>query len=216
MNNWPLHPGLYSHTRFFTLPGVQICTFPIPEWELDHSEACEKWCTKLILVEVPLVFPAFAHCVYTSPCCAEHHYTGSEQESILSNVLQAFPPAVQCVCNAQEHFSAHRAAKRPQSCCARWGDPVPSTLTRRKAPDFTNLALGAWVWWCQVRAQSLLLYSHSKSGMSRSWALPCPVPTAGEHPTGKRALRNGTMMGASLFNNKIFSKFKKSTMTGCE
>lgn len=82
MNNWPPAPWIFCRLvlihQFFTPPGVQICTFPISEWELNHSGAFVKTHTKLILVGVPLVFPAFAPCMNTFPCFAEHHCTGSD------------------------------------------------------------------------------------------------------------------------------------------
>lgn len=181
----PLHPGLsaglYSYTRFFTPPGVQICTLPITEWELNHSGACENWCTQLILVEVPLVFPAFAHHMHTFPCFAEHHYTDSEQMSILGNVLQAFTPGcnvgamwVQCVCNAQERFSIHITAKRAELLCKRrWHNAIHSDL--ETGTRFHLILLWEPESWCQVRAESLLFYSQSQLGISRIWTalLPC-------------------------------------------
>lgn len=148
----PLHPGLsaglYSYTRFFTPPGVQICTLPITEWELNHSGACENWCTQLILVEVPLVFPAFAHHMHTFPCFAEHHYTDSEQMSILGNVLQAFTPGcnvgamwVQCSGAFQypHHSQESRVAVQEEvtQCHPQW--------LRDRHQISPNFTLGAWV-----------------------------------------------------------------------
>lgn len=173
----PLHPGfsagLYSYTRFFTHPGVHICTLPITEWELKyHSEAWEKWCTKRTLVEVPLVFPAFAHCMYTFSYFAEHYYTGSDQKSILSNMLQAFPRGVQCPGTFQ--YPPHRSQRHDRVAVQEEVTQCHPHWLRERQQISPNLTLGTWVWWCQVRVESLLSYSHSQSGMSRSQAPPLP------------------------------------------
>lgn len=115
---------------------------------------------------------SFCPCMYTFSYFAEHYYTGSDQKSILSNMLQAFLPGVQCPGTFQypPHHSQrhHRVAVQEEvtQCHPHW--------LRERQQISPNLTLGTWVWWCQVRAESLLSYSHSQSGMSRSQAPPLP------------------------------------------